>query len=87
MRASSHDAVIVVTMVVFLLAGCGSSSRSSAPGPQVTATLQVGSSQVGSSEYDAAVDEAGNLWVIDRMDGTLWRIDAATNEVEEGGPL
>jgi streptogramin lyase len=54
----------------------------SALGPHVTAALHV-----GSSPYDAAVDQTGNLWVIGRDDGTLWRIDAATNKVEEGVPL
>ena len=71
--------VLVGLTVVGLLAGCAT--------PTVTTTLHVGSSHVGSSPYDAAIDQTGNLWVTDRTDGTLWRIDAATNRVEEGVPL
>lgn len=71
--------VLVGLTVVGLLAGCAT--------PTVTTTLHVGSSNVGSSPYDAAVDQAGNLWVTDRTDGTLWTIDAATNKVAEGVPL
>jgi hypothetical protein len=54
----------------------------SALGPHVTATLHV-----GGLLSDAAVDQTGNLWVIGRDSGTLSRIGAATNKVEEGVPL
>ena len=51
-------------------------------GPQVTATVHV-----GGLFFDAAIDQTGNLWVTDRIGGTLSRIDPVTDSVADVVPL
>lgn len=88
-RLLAFIAAVALGVAVWLLVQVNGSTL----GPRVTETLRVGSSEVGSldfvySEYVAAVDRTGNLWVIDAAEGDdLWRIDATTNEVEERVPL